>query len=491
MEKLLNNINTSKAQGPDNISNTVLKNCASQLSPALATIFQCSIDSGKLPSDWLNANVSPVFKKGDSHLAENYRPVSLTCVSCKLLEHIVCKHLLDHLERHNILTSVNHGFRSGFSCETQLLTTMHDLLQQYDIGSQIDMVILDFSKAFDTVPHARLLHKLTCYGVVGSLHKWLGDFLTNRNMQVVVDGESSDSVYVESGVPQGTVLGPILFLCHINDLPDSVKSTVRLFADDCLLYRPISNQRDHMQLQEDLRSLESWAATWGMRFNAKKCYVMSMNCKSSRFYQLDNHILQQVKENPYLGVLLSDNLQFDTHISNICKKAASTLGFLKRNLKHSPLQCRKTAYLALVRSTLEYSSIVWDPFRQHNIDRIEKVQRQAARFITGNYTSREPDCVSHMLQSLELPPLGDRRKQNRFVLFFKVVGGLVPAMPPDEFVTPVINKRRIKPKRFDDFQTSSLHVVKQHSLCNSLGYKNIQCSTESFRHSYFPKTISD
>ena len=190
----------------------------------------------------------------------------------------------------------------------------------YDIGSQIDMVILDFSKAFDTVPHTRLLHKLTCYGIVGSLYKWLGDFLTNRNMQVVVDGESSDSVYVESGVPQGTVLGPILFLCHINDLPDSVQSTVRLFADDCLMYRPISNQRDHMQLQEDLRSLESWAATWGMRFNAKKCYVMSMNCKSSHFYQLGNHILRQVKEYPYLGVLLSDNLQFDTHILTFARK---------------------------------------------------------------------------------------------------------------------------------------------------------------------------
>ena len=123
------NINTSKAEGPDNISNTVFKNCASQLSPALATIFQCSIDSGKLPSDWLSVNVSPVFKKGDSYLAENYKPVSLTCVSCKLLEHIVCKHLLDHLERHNILTSVNHGFHSGFSCEIKLLTTIHDLLQ--------------------------------------------------------------------------------------------------------------------------------------------------------------------------------------------------------------------------------------------------------------------------------------------------------------------------------------------------------------------------
>ena len=136
----------------------------------MRTIFQRSIDTGKLPSDWLNANVAPLFKKGDVHLPENYRPVSLTCVSCKLLEHIICKHILDHLERNKILTSLNHGFRSGYSCETQLLTTVHDLLRHHDIGAQIDMAILDFSKAFDTVPYDKLLHKMSEYGVDGTIN---------------------------------------------------------------------------------------------------------------------------------------------------------------------------------------------------------------------------------------------------------------------------------------------------------------------------------
>ena len=152
MEKLLCGINISKAQGPDQIANIMLKTCAPQLAPAMTTIFQASIITGKLPSDWLNANIAPVYKKGDVHLPENYRPVSLTCISCKLLEHIVCKHILDHLERIKMLASLNHGFRSGYSCETQLVTTVHDLLGKFDVGAQIDMVILDFSKAFDTVP---------------------------------------------------------------------------------------------------------------------------------------------------------------------------------------------------------------------------------------------------------------------------------------------------------------------------------------------------
>ena len=234
-----------------------------QLAPSITIIFQKSVDSGRLPKDWLNANIAPVFKKGDRHLPENYRPVSLTSVLSKLLEHIVCRHMLKHFERHNILTSLNHGFRAGYSCETQLAVTIEDLTTSFDRGTQTDIAILDFSKAFDTVPHNKLLHKLQAYGICGNLHTWIQSFLCNRHMKVVVEGESSNEVTVDSGVPQGTVLGPLLFLCHINDLPDAVKSQVRLFADDCLLYREVKSQSDHTILQQDLHNLENWASEWG------------------------------------------------------------------------------------------------------------------------------------------------------------------------------------------------------------------------------------
>ena len=162
------------------------------------------------------------------------------------------------------------GFRAGYSCETQLLTTMHDLLRNNDKGLQMDMVILDFSKAFDTVPHRKLLHKFEKYGINGNIHSWLEMFLTKRHMRVVMDGDFSDSVTVDSGVPQGTVLGPLFFLYHINNLPDCVDSQVRLFTDDCLLYRTINTQSDHLTFQKDLEALEKWASDWGMRLNAKK-----------------------------------------------------------------------------------------------------------------------------------------------------------------------------------------------------------------------------
>lgn len=153
--KLLRDLHPKKASGPDNITTALLKNCADTLAPALTLIFQKSLDSGDLPKDWLDANVSSVYKKGDRNLPENYRPISLTSVPCKILEHIICHHLMAHLEKHNILTSRNHGFRSGFSCETQLITTTHDLLSSFDTNIQTDIAILDFSKAFDTVPHKK------------------------------------------------------------------------------------------------------------------------------------------------------------------------------------------------------------------------------------------------------------------------------------------------------------------------------------------------
>ena len=258
---------------------TEYRTCAEEISYRLSAIFQYSLDTGTLPLYWRNANVTPVSKKG--HLAENYRPVSLTTVSCKIMEHIICSHMLKHFDKYNISTSLNHGFRSGYSTETRFLVTIHDLLQANDMNIQMDIAILYFSKAFDTVPHGRLLKKLEAYDIRRNLHKWLSSFLKDRQMNVVEEGEHLESAYVESGVPQGTVLGSLIFLCHIYDLPDSVKSQVRLFADDCLIYRQIKNQKDHQILQNDLKELEIWAAKWGMRFNAKKCCILSIRQKSA------------------------------------------------------------------------------------------------------------------------------------------------------------------------------------------------------------------
>ena len=489
--KLLKNINPLKASGPDAIPNVVLKNCADSLAPVISKIFQLSLDSGSLPEDWKKANISSVFKKGDKHLASNYRPVSLTSVCCKTLEHVVCRHLMNHLESNNILTNLNHGFRSGFSCETQLLTTMNDLFLAFDQSKQMDIAILDFSKAFDTVPHNKLLHKLNNYGITGSVHAWLSSFLTNRTMRVVLEGEASEEVKVESGVPQGTVLGPILFLCHINDLPSSVSSQVRLFADDCLLYRTIESVQDHLALQQDLNKLEIWAQNWGMKFNAKKCYILRIRDKHQYlFYKLDNCLLQNVQSNPYLGLEISNDLKWHNHINNIASKASRTLGFLQRNLRHCPKECRKTAYLSLIRSTLEYGAVVWDSQYKMDIDKLERIQHRAARFISQDFKSMETGCVTKMLKDLKLPRLQERRKQLRLIFMYKVVEGLVPAMPHNQFFTPKNkNKRQIKAKKFDN--CISDNIINKSATCNTRPYLVPNSHTEQYRNSFFVRTTEE
>ena len=233
--KLLEGLNGGKAPGPDELPNLILKNAANEISPFLKIILDQSLQTGKLPDDWVEANVAPVFKKGDRHSPANYRPISRTCVCAKLLEHIICKQIMSHFSENKILTPVQHGFRSKHSCESQLLITTDEFIQNFEGKTQTDVVVLDFSKAFDVVPHQRLLHKLDHYGIRGTTLNWIQNFLTNRTQKVVVDGSSSESAREKSGVPQGTVLGPLLFLTYINDLPSTVSSQVRFFADDCLL----------------------------------------------------------------------------------------------------------------------------------------------------------------------------------------------------------------------------------------------------------------
>ena len=490
VEKLLKKINPNKAQGPDNIQNRVLKECATELTPAVTSLFNLSLSTSTLPAAWTKANVSPIFKKGNRHHAENYRPVSLTSVLSKTLEHIVYSNILKHLDKHNILTKLNHGFRKGFSCETQLALTLDDIVRNFDSNIQTDIVVLDFSKAFDKVPHDRLLLKLSSYGIQGGLLDWIKNYLCFRTMTVVVDGASSDAAPVISGVPQGTVLGPLLFLCYINDLPDSVSSQVRLFADDCVLYRPIRKYADHQKLQDDLANLEKWAETWGMEFNAKKCHILSVKNKTSFFYQLCGEILKTVNNTTYLGINISNDLKWATHIKDICSKASSRLGFIRRNLQHCPLTTRKNAYLALVRSTLEYGAAIWDPHFKTDIDRVEKIQSRAIRFIQRDYHSRDHGCVERMRHQLHLQTLQDRRRDIRLTLFFKIVQGLTPAIEIKNHLESINhNRRQIRAKKYDNC-VSNNPIEKYHQNHNKC-FKIPHSTKVELENSFFFRTAID
>ena len=205
-----------------------------------------------------------------------------------MLEHIVCSAIMNHLDSRCILSDAQHGFRKHRSCESQLIQAVQDLAKGIDDRAQQDVILLDFSKAFDKVPHSRLLYKLKHYGISGNTHRWITDFLTNQHQHVVLGGFSSEPAQVTSGVPQGSVIGPLLFLLFINDLPEYVSSgcTVRLFADDCMLYRKINSAADSLLLQEDLDALQVWENDWLMEFNPQKCQVLRVTIKQKKSYHI-------------------------------------------------------------------------------------------------------------------------------------------------------------------------------------------------------------
>ena len=356
------------------------------------------------------------------------------------MEHILCKHILDHLEHHGALTALQHGFRRGRSCETQPLLTIDDLVRSYDRKHQVDVGILDFSRAFDTVPHERLLGKLAHCGVRGPILDWVRSFLSDRKIRVAVDGVYSPWAGVTSGVPQGTVLGPLLFLIYINDLPDCVTegTVVRLFADECLVYRVIHSHDDQVILDKDLDSLQKWPERWGMSFNPRKCNILqvSRGDPSSHFYQLCGEVLQKVSDAKYLGILISSDLSWDKHISDVAKRANYTIGLIRRNLRHCPRDAKTTEYFSLVRSTTDYCSAIWDPYLEKDKTKLERVNRRAARVVCNKTDPRDHTSITNLLRDdLGWPTLEHRRRHLRLTLMYKICHQQI-AVPPTQFLPP-------------------------------------------------------
>ena len=469
--KHLKGLNPSKALGPDELHPRVLKELATELGPVFAHLFQQSIDTGEIPKEWSLANICPLFKKSDRSLACNYRPVSLTCVPCKLLEHIVCSNIMAHLDEYKLLSDRQHAFRKGHSCETQLTTVINDWAKILDNRGQVDTFILDFEKAFDTPPHELLKSKLFSYGIGGKTLKWIDSFLCFRQQRVVVNGVKSDWAPVLSGVPQGTVLGPLLFCLYINDISSDIESEIRLFADDCVCYREIKDEKDTMKLQRDIDRLGSWARKWGMRFQPVKCNMMQLTRKRVKkihaSYTLEGTNLENVESIKYLGVTITSDLRWNTHVSNVYTKANRTLGFLRRNLYSCPQEVKEAAYKGLVRPVLDYGSSVWDPPGVVLQAELESVQKRAARFVTGNY-NYETGSMTGILGQLKWESLKKRRKDNRLILLYKGLKGKA-SVPTDDLIPKTRRCRN------------------QHSMA----FQTPIANTDVYKGSFFPQTIRD
>ena len=462
--QLLTNIQPHKASGPDNLPARFLKEVANEIAPVLTLVFQASLDQGHLPNIWRTAAVVPIFKKGNRNEPNNYRPVSLTCICSKLLEHIVYSVISKHLEHHHTLCDQQHGFRKRRSCETQLISTVNDLAECLNQRGQCDVLLLDFSKAFDKVSHSLLYHKLSHYGIQGSLLSWLASFLSHRSQYVILDNQKSDTTRVLSGVPQGTVLAPLLFLMYINDLPSFIHNKIKLYADDVLLYCRITSPSDCVKLQQDLNLLVHWANKWKMTFNILKCEFLRVTNQQNPIlhtYYIESSPIKEVSCAKYLGVTIDNKLSFNQHIQSISSKANQVNAFIYRNLRHCPSTVKCNCYKSMVRPILEYASIVWDPHTQSNINKIEAVQRRAARFCLNNFSTLS--SVTSMMSTLNLPPLQQRRERAKLIMMYKIINDLVDI--PKDYFTPSDSRLR-------------------------KGYYNqLMTYTDSYKFSFFPSVI--
>ena len=471
---LLSQIDPHKACGPDNIPARVLQVLAQDLTPMITHLFKQSLDIGELPPEWKTAYVTSIFKKDKRSDPSNYRPVSLTSILCKTFEHILVSQIMNHLETHQILCPNQFGFRAEHSCESQLLVTINDFAYALNNKLQVDIGILDFSKAFDKVPHIRLIQKLEYYRIRGKPLQWIKSFLSHRSQRVIIEGCYSSSCEVTSGVPQGSVLGPSLFLIFINDLINNIQSTIRLFADDCLIYRPICSSIDHEVLQQDLDTLTSWAETWQMQFNVNKCSILQLSKhhhKSSFPYSMSGKLLKIVKQHSYLGIQIDHHLSWNSQVDYVCSKAMRLIGFLQRNLRNCSKELKELSYKQFVLPILEYASTVWDPYHLCNVNKIEMIQHRAARFVLGCPWRKDfRDSITSMLSLLGWPSLQLRRKCARLTLLFKLLHNFLVISPEYlPVLSPVTTTRANHDFKFLHYQTS------------------IDC----YKFSFFPRTVPE
>ena len=342
---------------------------------------------GVIPNDWKHAIISVIYKKGPRTFASNYRPISLTSIICKLMETFVKCELMTHLINENLLSTKQHGFISGRSTTTQLLNYLDKCVETIVDGGVVDSIYMDFAKAFDSVPHRRLIAKLQSYGIEGKVLNFISAFLSKRTQVVKVNGEESAVGHVLSGIPQGSVLGPILFVIYINDILESTKSDGLLFADDTKIFKHIMSREDALSLQADIDELEKWSNTWLLKFNPDKCHVLTLgkfeNIKYTHRYRIYGNELEHVFEEKDLGVKIDAELCFEEHISEKVKKANTIMGLIRRSFSYLSCNVFKKLYLSFVRPHLEYAQAVWSPHLKKHTNLIEKVQIRATKYVDG------------------------------------------------------------------------------------------------------------
>ena len=432
-------LDASSSMGPDGVHPMLLKSCPG-ISFPLYLIFKASLAVGSLPSQWKYSDVVPIFKKGSRYEAINYRPISLTSICSKTLERIIADHIIDFLSINSLISKEQYGFRAGHMVEDQLILAYDDVSKWYDMGYTVDVILFDFSKAFDKVSHVILIRKLYLIGVRGRLLSWLSSFLQGRQMSVCVSGVRSSCRDVVSGVPQGSVLGPLLFILYINHLPDLLKCKCKIFADDLKIYLKIRHQSQvdtHMDVrlvQDDIDKIFEVSMSWGLTLNADKCTMMRFgrhrNLATTLSYMIGGFNIPRVESARDLGIIVDEELKFHTHARSVsCKASGLSMNILKTTLCRSE-EFMKTILITYLRPLIEFSSCVWSSGYICYL-MLEKVQRRWKKRIIGmgdlGYRYR--------LRRLNLYSVKGRLLRYDLIKYWKIFHGRCSISPSDIFST--------------------------------------------------------
>ena len=422
---LLSTLDTTKANGHDDISAKMLKETALSITPVITELFNLSIRLCELPDEWKIARVSPIPKPGSHSDPRNYRPISLLSILSKLLEKHICKLLTRHFEEHHPISAQQWGFTQGKSTTGALLDATDQWFRWMEQGHDVCTVFFDFSKAFDSVPHRHLLNKLQNYNVHPQILRWITHYLSMRSQYVCVHGTSSDILPVSSGVPQGSVLGPLLFIIYIDDITTVPLSdgSMTIFADDITLYRPIYTAADYDLVQTDIDSLCSWTDNNLLRLNAIKCKYMIISRKKQPSIPgspltVNHSQLDRVSSYKYLGVWLTSSLNWSMQVASVCKRARQEIGIIYRRFyRHTNCSTLLKLYLAFVRPHLEYAAPVWDPHQLGHIHSIERVQKFALKVCSKRWN----EDYDHLCNLFNLPTLSDRRRYLKLCFLYQII----------------------------------------------------------------------
>ena len=474
---LIRSLDVNKSHGSDQISVRMLKICDSSIIKPLTIIFNSSLKSGVFPSAWKKANIIPIHKKGDKMNIKNYRLISLLPICGKLFEKVIFNSLYKYYESNNILNINQSGFRSGDSCINQLINITHDVFQSFDSNPSLEVrgVFLDISKAFDRVWHKGLLFKLKSNGVEGNIYNLIESFLSNRLQRVVLNGQNSKWEKISAGVPQGSILGPLLFLIYINDISENLESNVKLFADDTSIYSVVFDPNlSAIKLNNDLLKIQQWAYQWKMSFNpdpTKQAQELIFSRKNNKPYHPDLIFNQtnvnRTSSHKHLGLILDEKLNFKEHVKVLVDKASKGISIIRKLRYQIPRHSLVSLYKSFIRSTLEYVDVIYDqPSNNYFSDKIESIQYNAALAITGAIrgTSREK-----LYKELGFEYLSSRRWFKRLCLFHKVYHNKSP-----EYLYSII------PQPHHLFNLRNQNLIPQ-----------IYCRTNIFSDSFFPTVINE